>query len=128
MKNKINTVLAIASIILIASLIPTDRGSAMSAPPPRIDPSERMLLHTESMKVTCSDQIRTVASQMGAMIETERASLSDKFGHIYRYDIFSTGDGAQESYSLHTIAVFWTRDCAKVKGTTYPMFDVGGLR
>jgi hypothetical protein len=94
-----------------------------------MDRLERSLTSDQIAKSPCTDLARGVASKLpGTLMDSETASLSDEFGHVYRYDMATPIEVRGVSHRVHATLVVWSKDCEAVMIATYPTFELPSPR
>jgi hypothetical protein len=112
--------------ILMSQSVALAEETFMQSPPPKFDRYEKSLTEGDVIKLPCLiEERKTLAKSLGAIVESEKASHSERFGYIFRYTIaaFDDPDGKSDALAA-SILVLWTVDCKKFSGATYPGFSL----
>ena len=103
--------------------------SHWATPPSKMDRPERSLTSDQIAKSPCTDLARSFAGKLpGTLMDSETASLSDEFGHVYRYDMVNPIEFRGVTHRVHTILVVWSKDCEAVMIATYPTYELPSPR
>ena len=95
---------------------------------PSVVPSqdERDLDEGELTRLDClNEERRALASDLGALLESERTTHSDDFGYIFRYEgsrVLEDEDGTSSKHRFHLI--IWSEDCTELSLATHPDFEL----
>ena len=102
----------------------------MQSPPVVPSQDERELVESELAGLDClGEEWQALASRFGALLESERITLSDDFGYIFRYEasrVMEDENGAPYNYRFRL--TLWSKDCAEFSVATHSNFKLPAVR
>lgn len=94
----------------------------MNSPPPVMDNTEQAIDKNALNKLPCTDSARRMAGKDPRLtLNSEKGTISDKFGYIYRYNKYESVEDSGKVHVFDFVAVIWTKDCKKLNLAVYPV-------
>ncbi len=120
--HRIKKLTTISFLIVVYANCASGR-EAMSSPPPTMSKTEYLLLPEELSQLNCltAERRRIAQGYEGVALSSERASRSEEFGYIFRYDLVSEwSDPEGRKISRISILVIWSHDCKQMLIAPFP--------